>query len=366
MSTKIYNGYSLPLMTLKELTEFIKSFRKQAEKKAGELIAVYMAHEISELIDDLLFLDEEIFVRRHLLYKKEKEKLREQEKLIEKGIDIPEEDRVSLRFESYPHRYAHGMVYRKAQERYDEIQRTQHRDPVVDFDCNACFIPLEDKVVALFYSEQDELEKLWKAHPDVSYYGYWNNTDPDEEASDEEWEQRKRDWDEALPGLGIPMENGICADFVKGFVNRQYISPSLTLASIPSVYERAKRIADERVMDRKFNEIKASKPEKDEKPWDLDAYHETRRWMRSPEGKQAVKEELDKIIPLLTCKIKKAHLFTNIHLLAKGELDQYEDEKVVKKPRRSSVSIRGKARKQGRGLARKSKVKPKRRGTTKR
>lgn len=357
MSTKIYNGYRLPMMTLKELTEFTKMFRKKAEKKAGELISIYFANEVAEMVDDLLFLDEETYIRRHLLYEVEKKKLREQEKLAERGFLTEEKDRIKLTFDAYPYRSLYTAAYRKAQERYDEIQRTQYRDPDVDFDCNACFIPLEDKILALFYTEQKELETLWKACSEVRYYGYWNNSMPDEDASNEEWEQRERDWEEALPGVGIPMENGICADFVKGFVSRQFITAEMTLQHIPKVIDRAKRVAEEHVMDRKYKEIQSDLPP-DAEPGLLDIYHQTRRWMRTAEGKQAMKEEIEKVLPLLTCKIKKAHLFTKVSKLIQGELDEEESE--VKKTRRTHTSLRGKARKQGRGKARKMKGKPRR------
>lgn len=37
-----------------------------------------------------------------------------------------------------------------------------------------------------------------KSRPGYKFYGYWNNVDPDEECSEEEWEQREKHWDEAV------------------------------------------------------------------------------------------------------------------------------------------------------------------------
>jgi hypothetical protein len=33
---------------------------------------------------------------------------------------------------------------------------------------------------------------------ELKYYGYWNDTDMDDDCSLEEWKQRKEDWTEAL------------------------------------------------------------------------------------------------------------------------------------------------------------------------
>lgn len=40
-------------------------------------------------------------------------------------------------------------------------------------------------------------------------WGYWNNTDPDENCSAREWGQRKRDWERAYPGYQAPCEIGL-------------------------------------------------------------------------------------------------------------------------------------------------------------
>lgn len=40
-------------------------------------------------------------------------------------------------------------------------------------------------------------------------YGYWNNTDPEEGISEEDWELREKDWNEALSGSGVPADTSM-------------------------------------------------------------------------------------------------------------------------------------------------------------
>ncbi|WCF11642.1 hypothetical protein NDS46_30310 (plasmid) [Paenibacillus thiaminolyticus] len=318
MSTKIYNGYKLPCMTLKELTEFTKQFRQIAQAKAEELFAIFMAQQVSEMLDDLVILDEKTYVKRHVLYKESLEKLKQQEKLEDKGFVFEETEKVKLTIDAFPNRKVYSVARWRAEERYSEIQHTQRRDPEVDFDCSACFIPLEDKVLALFYSEHDELKSLWKSCEEVDFYGYWDNVTPDQNATKEEWEQRFKDWEEALPGIVIPLENGLVADFIKGLPD---VSPKEVITHIPTLQKRAHRVAFEEVLQRKFRELMDAVPEEEKVKQLQNYYNETFRWVRSEEGKESIKVEEERILLKLMPVITEEHLCTEIYKLAKGVLN---------------------------------------------
>lgn len=130
----------------------------------------------------------------------------------------------------------------------------------------------------------------------VEFYGYWNNTDPDEECTAKEWRQRKNDWDKVLPDIGIPCENG----FSFTILQNHYIPVGEALEvqkKIPTFKHRIERIASRRVMDRRFNKIHPH-PEKKED------YHDYIRtslsvldWSRTTEGKVAIQKEIRKIKP---------------------------------------------------------------------
>lgn len=309
MSTTIYNGYKLPMMSFRELTEFTKRFREMAKEKTVELVSAYIAEKITELLDDMRIWDEEMFVERHVLYEDELEKLIKQRNLEKQGVVLNEEEKIKLRLDAYPHRTAKSVVVWKARERYRKIEQTMTRDPVVDFDSNACFIPIQDKILVLFNCEQKEIVELWESLPEITYYGYWNNTDPDKSVSEEEWEQRRKDWNEALPGAGVLMDNGMFAYFVKDVFNPLMIEVQLVMKFIPSFEKRVNRVAKDIVMDRKFKELISANENK------MNALWETIDWLKTDEGKEEVKKEKERVAPLLIPVITKEHLFTPMHEL---------------------------------------------------
>ncbi len=51
----------------------------------------------------------------------------------------------------------------------------------------------------------EDLTKLELFQKLFDYYGYWDNTDPDENCSEQEWEQRALDWD----FLDVPRNDGL-------------------------------------------------------------------------------------------------------------------------------------------------------------
>lgn len=300
----------MPQMTLEELTAFTKAFRERAVALVGRMFSAYLANGITELLDDLFVMDEKEFVWRYLLTQKERDRAREHEKLEKNGALLSESDKIKLSLADRPHDTAYFAVLSKANERYNEIQRSQRRDPEVDFDCSACFIPLKDKIVALFYTEKDELRELWESCEEVSEYGYWNNTDPQEGVSRREWARRREDWEAALPGIGIPMEHGITADFIKGLPSR-FETLSETVSIIPDLNKRVRRVAKEQVLARKFKALQEAA--KDEGA--LDIYYQAANWLRTSEGKQEIAAEALRIAPVLIPQITQDEMLADLTTL---------------------------------------------------
>jgi len=57
-------------------------------------------------------------------------------------------------------------------------------------------------------------DKFAESDERFEFYGYWDNTDPDEETTEEEWSKRKEDWEKILLGeglSGIPKKEGLNA-----------------------------------------------------------------------------------------------------------------------------------------------------------
>lgn len=143
--------------------------------------------------------------------------------------------------------------YREAQTRYDEIQRSQVRDSEIDLDCNAVFIPSFDKTLVLFYAEKEVFTKIWETEKEVNYYGYWNNVDREEGVSEEEWKKRGSEWEEALGKSGVPVNAGLIAEYSKGLPSLYNVSREEIIQKIPSVKERAMRLAKDKTQQRQLS-----------------------------------------------------------------------------------------------------------------
>jgi len=88
------------------------------------------------------------------------------------------------------------------QERSWDVERTKSRDPLADFAVEIVFFPSKDCLLYMVFTEHDIFTNKIRDELGARYYGYWNNTDPEEGVSEELWEKRGKDWNEALGGDG--------------------------------------------------------------------------------------------------------------------------------------------------------------------
>ena len=70
--------------------------------------------------------------------------------------------------------------------------------------------------LALLFTERDEFREVWEATSSVDAYPYWDNTDPPDEVSDDEWSTRRDTWDRAVGHYKAPSLNGITWTFSPG------------------------------------------------------------------------------------------------------------------------------------------------------
>lgn len=66
------------------------------------------------------------------------------------------------------------------------------------------------RILALLYAGS-KMEEVFTSMPEVEYFGYWNNTDPDENCTELEWEEREEVWERVL-GDDAPVRRGISFD----------------------------------------------------------------------------------------------------------------------------------------------------------
>lgn len=267
MSTKIFNGYMLPNMSLKNLDAFVKKARKkmlEAHNEMGEEMTIKKA---------VRFLD------MHCIYGAEK-------------FEDVSQDGMKFRDTYSPYLWAYFGLNEKAQKAEQSDRRT---DSDYDFKSNLCLFPIRGKILAMFFSQHQRFTDVWNSFDEVSEYNYWNNTDKPDELTDEQWERRRKDWDTALPGIGIPSENGFIIEFTKGF-------PSLfdmklkenAHKYIDSLEKRATDYARQMVFGERYEQNTKGL---NEEPLSLltDMYIETNKWLKTEEGKVLIDKKAEEL-----------------------------------------------------------------------
>lgn len=80
------------------------------------------------------------------------------------------------------------------------------------------------RICCLLYAGS-KIEHVFKGQPEVEFFGYWNNSDPDENCTPEEWMEREETW-ERIMGIDPPVRRGISfdlrADSTDGIVEMIY------------------------------------------------------------------------------------------------------------------------------------------------
>jgi hypothetical protein len=168
MSTKISNGYVLPNMTLSELTAFHQRVTKKLNNFKVKDCQKSMAFMCAQEID-----------------------------LISLGLKKPPKSSSIL-------------------SEMNMALYSLHKDHpnALSYLSNAVYLPLKNKILCIFYGS-NSYRKIWENQPEVTFYGYWDNSDPDEECSSSEWNQRKNDWVKVLPYNSKPTEQGVFSDFTQ-------------------------------------------------------------------------------------------------------------------------------------------------------
>lgn len=100
------------------------------------------------------------------------------------------------------------------------------RFPGKDFGVSISLFPFEGAVYGMTHAEDRDLENLWKSAPNVVDFAYWDNSDPPESVSEEEWAERSRVWSAIFEKESTPAKAGFgreCASSVQ-FPDVEYVS----------------------------------------------------------------------------------------------------------------------------------------------
>jgi len=223
MSTKIYNGYKININSFYELRNFYEKISPILEQQQLQEIGKRGA-QIACIITD--------FAQFGLEYSSYFVKNKQNKTFTDQ---------------------LYYLIDEFLEEQYNNILKTDIRNPQYDFSIRIAFIPLENKILSLFYSEYNAFEKHWLKFDEVEYYGYWNNTDRDEDCTEEEWNQRYLDWEKALPGIGYVPEHAVYFDHLNKKPN---LHLNYMIQNVPSDKKRAQEIAERLMWNKYVNENK--------------------------------------------------------------------------------------------------------------
>lgn len=208
MSTKIYNGIIFEVKDLNALLKKLKALHAPMD-------AIKTAH-VNRLYSNKMVIELD---RQQLLPKRAKRKT---------FRDL----RVDIKME--------------IMDKMIESKRKITSNFPYDCDFSVSVIPIKGKILGLYYSRLNEHEKFFTKLPWVKEYHYQNQTDQPDDVSDKEWNQRKRDWDKALPGFGMPAREGYSFEILDNDfpIGHQF---HIDYKVVPSVKKRAHDIARDRV-----------------------------------------------------------------------------------------------------------------------
>lgn len=304
MSTKIYNGYKFNNNpNLLEIQRICFDIRDRVKPVVNQL---YYHHFIKEMVD--------AYDKNQFGYWEE-----------------------SLYFINKNSCNMYWGIDRYLHKRIKYMNHTQERDPEIDFGLKFTILPLKNReeVLLLLYTEKKELREIFEATPEIEEYHYQNQTDQPEEISEEAWNQRRSDWDNALGGDGwaTPQECGFLYepydDSILSFFGMEKEEKKQLTGLFPDLDTRAKRIVTN-LMGNKWDANhpvdalpeNASKEQKDKYYHDgMDCYWAFNNYCRSEEGQKERAIKMGEVIPQL-------RIFT-FEELAELKIDFHEKIKII-------------------------------------
>ena len=218
MSTKIYDGFRMKNLDANKLVEFINETRTLMlpvinEKFCESVVninrkIIFQCIEMSSRYDGSQEVTDEILKQLRYWYENSSSK-----EVACKGMRDTKRmmDELSYEFVGGVENIAIGIC--KSETAIERMIFSK------DLRCNLAFlkgdedhllfIPFGDAFCG-YLREAVKSGSEYAAKYGIEEYGYWNNTDKPDNISKEEWNYRDKLWREALPGIGRPVECGIC------------------------------------------------------------------------------------------------------------------------------------------------------------
>lgn len=261
MSTKIYNGWRIEGVDMVRLLAKLKEFREAVKKTLRRYLCKETARRSSMVIDMARLLGKKTPVsvspRRDSL-----------------NLDGPTSSQIMF-------------IVR------DEIIHDSFDSQTKEMNCLECDVTAfpvryrgEKFTLLLLYDNSvgDVYTPHFKRIIRPQYYGYWNNTDPDPDVSESEWEKRGRRWDAALD-YGAAADHGFTFSCITRYAI-PVVGLDETFPFVETVEVRRKKVYDY-VLERESTTLAARRLTKRGKTFQIsDTWNESRRWLRTPAGKR--------------------------------------------------------------------------------
>jgi hypothetical protein len=313
MSTKLYHGFRFRTRNVQSALEMAREFRRTLAPLITEKAAAFVAGHAVREMDRWLASDGPVvgdFSPGFLAHLRRHEARLPDELLqavlaqVEPHLKRHAKEAAERTFAKAPNFLSEA--WQELEGRRREVKRTGRRDTEVDFGFEISVIPMESGILGYVFSEQSDFRDLWRSHPLVEDYAYWDNTDPDGSVSAEAWEQRERDWDTALTvdGRSVPFSvAGFSLDLVDPYLPHPEVAE--ILRRVPPFERRLEKLACGRVLDRRIKEEweRQGRPDRD-----FSLIFGAQEWTETPEGRSAVAAERARLEPLLPREVTDEHL----------------------------------------------------------
>jgi hypothetical protein len=260
VSTKIYNGYRLPKLSLDDLNQWVRCFRAAMQRLSEEKFRRRIAELAAQLHDDYHLGPLE-------------GRLREAEKM-------------GLRWQGVPT----FMTARFLTQHYYELTKHKNqRHPADDYEASLQVIPMEDCILVLAYIEDSNMLKAFEALEPLRGYAFWNNTDRPEGVSEAAWAERRDNWDAAL-GDAAPIHRGFTVETIG--TNLPFPMIKDLIRSVPPRSERIRSRAENAAMSGHMRRHGRRKTKVHEI---VQLFCEARTWLTTLRGQKAARRETTRL-----------------------------------------------------------------------
>lgn len=298
MSTKIYNGYRIFANDLTDAVSQLYALKPQAKQALEDDVTTSFARECIVSYDTVII-----------------------DAAITPVKNSVEDDTSSFGHVNAERRDAKFSKDATMDEKEDQVKMEIALFPVM--------FTQEGKNYFTFTFYSDKSGWIDEASDKIEFYGYWNNTDPDEDVTEEQWERRRTDWEEALlKNSGVPQEEGLIVTLAKEYkwilsfdreevITRMQKGIDETVKTM-TLEKRMDYYADEALRNYLFNKHIGETHDQENA---METYHKVRRMMREKTLDQEDIEYRDNLVEKLK-QVLKPEITPQDLFVKAGELRQ--------------------------------------------